>query len=184
MNEAALIQSMKLVEEISTSLHTTSWVWGGLTMDIYQGCLLRDHHDVDYLTLHLHDLKEPLTGAFLTNGCQAWRLDNGDLKLKKEDIEIQLGHITFSNEVRWTHNGELGSLFFPLEWLNQQSRRFCEIDLHVVAPEFQYIILFHPTLLNSKWIPREKDVTSMASLKSILEAKGVAVAGLETRMHT
>ncbi len=60
ITEAHLFEALKLVEDISTALNTTSWIWGGLTADLYQGCFLREHHDLDYLAHGLQGLIEPM----------------------------------------------------------------------------------------------------------------------------
>jgi hypothetical protein len=183
MENNELLAAVKLVEKFSTDLHSTSWVWGGLTTDISQGCILREHDDLDYLTQHLHELVDPLTGKFQAAGWSARRLENGDLKLKKDGIKIQLGHIEFSQKVRWTHNGERGSLFFPTDWLPRQPKRFYDLDVHVVAPELQYVLLEQPELLNPDWRPRKKDMAAKAYLKTLLEGCGTAPDDLHARIH-
>jgi hypothetical protein len=183
MDKAELILAMKQVAEFSADLQTTSWLWGGLTADIYAGCLLRNHHDLDYLTLNLHTIIEPLTQQFLENGWEVKRLSNGDLGIKKEEVKIHLGNVLLSREAQWTHNGDLGSLFFPLEWLARQTRRFYKLDVHVVAPEFQYVLLTHPELLDPTWKPRAKDVVAKDRLKTILEVNNIHIAGLRNRIH-
>ncbi len=47
---------MRLVEGVSRALNTISWIWGGFVTDIYMGQFLREHDDLDYLTLDLHSL--------------------------------------------------------------------------------------------------------------------------------
>ncbi len=183
MDEAELVQAMKQVAEFSTNLRTTSWLWGGLTADIYAGCFLRNHHDLDYLTLDLHNFIEPLTQQFQEDGWVVKRLSNGDLGIKKEEAKIHLGNVVFSRESQWTHNGDLGSLFFPLEWLARQTRRFYELDVHVVAPEFQYVLLTHPELLDPTWKPRAKDMVAKDCLKAILEVNNIHLAGLRNKIH-
>lgn len=162
---------MKLVETLSTTLKTTSWIWGGFTADIYVGRLLREHSDLDYLTLNLHQLKPQFAGAFARQGWQVQYLDNNDLKLRKNGIKVHLGHIEFAAEVKWTHNGEKGYICFPISWLRFEVARFYGIELHVVEPEFQYILKEHPELLNPDWILRDKDKADKAHLRDILEKK-------------
>ena len=178
-----LLSAMKQVEVTSNALQTTSWIWGGLTLDIYQGYFMRSHHDLDLLTLQLHELVGPLTDRFQADGWQVRRLSNGDLELEKDSTGVQLGNVSFSREVRWTHNGDIGSLFFPRDWLSQQSRRFYDVEIHVVAPEFQYVLLSHPELLNPQWVLREKDIAARARLKTILETDGITVSKLRTMVH-
>lgn len=50
----ALLSAMALVEQVSSMLDTTSYLWGGCALDVYQGHILRDHSDLDYLTEDLY----------------------------------------------------------------------------------------------------------------------------------
>ena len=183
MNNDELLSAMEQVESFSALLHTTSWAWGGLTVDIHQGRILRNHRDLDYLTLHLHELIDPLTGMFQAAGWQARHLENGDLKLEKNETAIQLGHLEISGSMRWAHNGELGSLYFPTDWLIQQPKRFYDLDVHVVAPELQYFLLEHPDILNPVWKPRQKDLAAKAVLKTMLVTSKIDIEGLQTMIH-
>jgi hypothetical protein len=183
MKTDELIAAMQQVEAFSISLNSTAWIWGGLTMDIYQGKILREHHDLDYLTLHLHELFKPLAEKFQNAGWFAQRLSNGDLKLEKGGVKIHLGHLSIGQSVRWTHNGSLGSLYFPVEWVVQAARTFCNIEIHVIAPQLQYALLDHPELLNPDWEPREKDRTAKAYFKTWLTSNGIAVEHLRSQIH-
>jgi len=181
--ERALIRAMAQVETVSNSLHTTSWVWGGLMVDIYQGHFLREHHDIDYLTRDLYKLSKPLKELYQNLGWQVQHVANGDLMLTRERIEVHLGNVTFSEEACWTHNGELGSIYFPVVWINGQPKEFLNLAIHVVEPELQFVLLTDPKLLNPKWVPREKDIAARIFLRALLEAKKVRLADLRNLVH-
>ena len=181
--EQDLLHAMAQVEAASNSLHTTSWVWGGLIADIYQGFFLRDHHDIDYLTRDLIKMQQSLTEAFQELGWQIQQLVNGDLKLSKGQIEVQLGNVTFAGEACWTHNGKLGSIFFPASWLRVESMKFYKFEIHAAEPELQYALLSQPQLLNPDWAPREKDRTALSYLRSLLEAKKARLDDLKNLIH-
>ncbi len=166
------LASMELVETLSSRLNSTSWIWGGLTADVLAGRWLREHADLDYLTLNLHSLAPRFVALFEGAGWQAQTLSTGDLKLKRHGIQIRLGHVEIIGRARWTHNGEQGYLIFPAGWLNPKSIQFYGIELHVVEPAFQYVMLEHPELLNPEWGPRDKDIVAKAQLKAILESAG------------
>jgi hypothetical protein len=114
VNRNALnISAMELVESFSKSLKTISWIWGGFTVDIYENRMLREHDDLDYLTLDLHALIPQFSELFANRGWQVNVLENGDLQLKRESIKIHVGHVQVSDKARWTHNGEKGSMGLP-----------------------------------------------------------------------
>ncbi len=167
---------MKLVEGVSRSLRATSWVLGGFVPDIYMGQILREHDDLDYLTLNLRRQKVRLEGAFLACGWQVKGLANGDLKLEKDDIKVQLGNVELGEVARWTHNGEKGSLLFPVSWLSVDVIEFYGMEVHVVAPELQYVLKEHPELLNPGWLIREKDTLDRKCLQDMLAKRGIDVS--------
>lgn len=165
--------AMKLVEAYSSSLKTISWIWGGFAVDIYENCLLREHDDLDYLTLNLHSLIPQFSKLFAGSGWQVNVLENGDLKVKREGVKIQLGHVEVSEKARWTHNGKKGSIWFPRDWLHLQSVNFCGVEVHVVKPEFQYVMIERPQILNPNWKHRDKDILAQKYLRSCIESKGI-----------
>lgn len=172
------LTTMSLVESVSRSMQTISWIWGGYTTDIYIGKILREHDDIDYLTLNLHQLKPEIAETFLQYRWQTKDLENGDLRLKKGNIKVHLGNVEMGNFAKWTHNGEKGALLFPVSWLSVETIEFYGMEVHVVAPELQYVLKECPELLNPDWIIREKDVFEKEYLRSILLEKGIDVCSL------
>jgi hypothetical protein len=172
------LDTFNLVECLTQSVGTTSWVWGGYVTDICMGRILRDHDDVDYLTLNLHALLSEIMEAFSNRGWQTKVLVNGDLSLKKEGVKVHLGNLEFGELARWTHNGEQGALLFPLSWLSPDVIKFYGMGIHVVAPELQYVLKEHPELLNPDWLLREKDRHDKEYLRDILMQKGTEICSL------
>jgi len=164
---------MQLVEQCSLCLDTLSWIWGGFTMDVFENRILREHDDLDYLTLNLHSLMPAFIRLFESYSWQTRLLENGDLKMKRACIKIHLGHIELSGRVRWTHNGDQGSIWFPRQWLSTLPRNFCDVEVHAVEPEFQYVMLKRPHMLNSGWNCRKKDIVAREYFSSYIEGKGI-----------
>lgn len=177
------LQAMGLVETYSKSLNTFSWMWGGFTIDIFENRILREHDDLDYLTLNLHTLIPQFTTLFENNGWQANLLENGDLKLKREGIKIHMGHVELSDKARWTHNGDEGSIWFPFDWLKLRPVIFCGIEVHVVEPEFQFVMIERPQMLNPNWKHRDKDILAQRYLRSFIESKGITAQSLFEQVH-
>jgi hypothetical protein len=172
------LDTITVVEHVSTSLKTVSWIWGGFTTDIYMGRILREHDDLDYLTLNLHGLQTKFVEVFSEHGWEAKNVVNGDLKLKKDGIKVHLGNVEFSDVAKWTHNGEKSSLLFPVSWLSLDAVEFYGSELHVVAPELQYVLKEHPELMNPDWLIREKDVIEKKYLQDILVNKKIVICTL------
>jgi len=62
---------------------------------------------------------------------------------------------------------------FPLSWPGLQAIEFQGMELHVVAPELQYVLKEHPEFLNPDWQIREKEC-----LQNMLLNKGIDVCSL------
>jgi hypothetical protein len=118
--------------------------------------------------------------AFSDHGWQTKHLLNGDLSLKKEKIKLHWGNVQFDESVKWAHNGEKGSLLFPLSWLSRHVVEFYGMEIHVVAPELQYVLKENPALLNPNWLMREKDILDRENLRDILLQKGTEICSLHT----
>jgi hypothetical protein len=107
-------------------------------------------------------------------------LENGDLKVEKDRIKLHFGNVEFGELARRTHNGEKGSLCFPLSWLSRTAMPFYGLQVHVVAAELQYVLKEHPELLNPDWRIRENDIAEKACLQDLLVQKGIEVCSLHT----
>jgi hypothetical protein len=169
----SFLEAMTLVETCSLAAGVTSYIWGGFTLDVYNGCFLREHYDLDYLTQNLGNGKQHFIKSFESEGWQAQELTNGDLRCIKNDIRIHLGNILISKTATWTHNGENGAISFPLAWLRPTPVLFQEVAVHVVEPEFEYVIKHNPHFLNPDWKPREIDLMARKQLQAMLVEKGV-----------
>ena len=169
------LEAMEWVENVSRSLKTISWIWGGFVTDVNVGRLLREHGDLDYLTQNLTLLKDGLAVVFSNHGWQVEYLGNGDIRFIKESIKAHFGNVESGETARWTHNGEKGSLVFPVSWLGTNTVNFMGIEVHVVAPELQYVLKEHPEILNPEWQPRENDLLEKQYLRDILVRKDVDV---------
>jgi hypothetical protein len=148
------------------------------------GRILREHNDIDYLTLDLYRLKSRMAEIFSQYGWQTKDVVNGDLSLKKDHVKVHLGNVEIGSVAKWTHNGEQGALFFPVLWLGSDVVEFYGRKLHVVAPELQYVLKDRPELLNPDWIIREKDILEKEYLQNILLSKGIEVCSLHELVST
>lgn len=178
-----LLAGMRLVEAISASVGTVSYIWGGFTQDIYEGRLLREHSDLDYLTVDL-DLHRPqLATLFAQHHWPATVVGHGDLAPQRGAYRMQLSNITVEGDrVRWIFSGAAGFLEFPRHWLHPHPVRFCGIDVHVVEPEFEYIVKCCPQMFNPEWRMREQDVAARDQIRALLERRGINPETLYTQI--
>lgn len=68
-------------------------------MDVYQDHILRDHHDLDYLTEDLYDHFLQFVEQFEEHGCATKRLVNGDLSIRGCGLPMHLGNIRVADNV-------------------------------------------------------------------------------------
>lgn len=168
------IAAMKLVEQLSTQVETTSWLWGGFVADIYSGHQLRDHHDLDYLTHNLFSLLPMLQALLVEAGWETQVVVNGDLTAQRDEVRLHFGHV--QDEIAddslscWIHNGDRGQLRFSRRWLPSDTVSFYAVALHVVAPALQYTLLQNPEQLNPAWRPRPQDQMARVVLESFISA--------------
>ena len=59
---------LKDIYDVSVACATTTYIWGGFTLDILEGHFLREHHDLDGFTLNLLDVRQEMTVLFEQRG--------------------------------------------------------------------------------------------------------------------
>ena len=166
---------MALIEAISAELGTLAYIWGGWMLDIYKGQFLRDHSDVDCFVVDLYQLFARFGERLFQEGWQVRNpLDGHLLWAEKDGVKLHLGHVEFDDSVvNWKHNGDDGSILFPADWLREDAVKFLGIEVHVVKPEFGYVLKMNPQLMNLDWAPRDKDQADTEVLRAMLLEKQV-----------
>jgi len=175
--------AMALMEQISERLDTVSYVWGGLAVDVYERRFLRKHSDVDYFIVDLQRLSSQFREALLHEGWDVKAiLDSHLLVARKDGIKLHLGNVEVDGVVNWRHNGNNGTITFPVSWLREKPVDFCDIEVHIVEPEFGYVLKTNPTLMNPKWVLRDKDKPDIKILEKILLQKEVDLDSLRLQV--
>jgi hypothetical protein len=169
------LDAMALVEAVSAEIGTTSYIWGGWTLDIHYGRPLRAHGDIDCFVTDLHQHLAPFSERLQEAGWEVESvLDGYLLSARKEEVKLQLGHVEIHGDVvHWKHNGNLGTILFPADWLRAEPVLFLGITVHVAGPELGYVLKTHPQLMNPDWQPRDKDQADRARLRDLLLQKQV-----------
>lgn len=105
------------------------------------------------------------------------------MKITKANLKVHFGHLQIAEEkAEWLHNGKLGKIEFPPDWLSNEVIKFQNSDLHAVKPEFQYVLKTHPEFMNPSWILREKDKRDIIILNQTL--KNTDLSTLEAEMNS
>lgn len=182
LEQREFLEAMSLIENMSRSVGTTSFIWGGFTIDVYKGRFLREHHDIDYLTLDLYHHRLEIAQLLEEAGWQVVSIENGDLSVGGDGIRLHLGNVKWGKQVKWTHNGENGAILFPQAWLRTDTVPFYDVFVHVTAPEFEYVLKQHPELLNPEWELRDKDHEARRELTRMLAQRNVDVDRLYSQV--
>ncbi len=163
------------VYEVSAAHSSRTYIWGGLTIDIFENRFLRDHHDLDGFTLNLEDISDRLATAYAKRGYQT-KFDREFLILKIEKGGVHAGFnpLEISGDVaRWMHIGREGSVYFPAGWLDATPRLFYGSKVYTAGIRFEYAIRTKGGMLNPEWKPRDKDREATEYLERAIERENI-----------
>lgn len=170
--EKSFLETLNLIIQISSKLETKSYVWGGLTQDIYEGNFLRDHDDIDCLMMNRNKFDGKVEKLFEQLG---WEISdiNGVLSIKKNGNKIHMGNIeAVDHEVaKYTLFDGSTNIAFPKNWLNDRPHMFYNLNVYTTTPEFEYAMRVYPKKINPKNEIREKDKKPIDYFEKILQEK-------------
>jgi hypothetical protein len=157
------LQGLNDIYEISRSCSTNSYIWGGLVMDIFEGCFLREHRDIDCFTLNLLDVKSDMNVLFQQKGYSTKFLSDIDmLQIERDGCHAAFNRLEIDNDAAmWRHIGNEGTFCFPRVWLENRTRYFYDTPVLVSGIEFEYSIKTKVKLLSPIWELRENDLKAL-----------------------
>jgi hypothetical protein len=160
--------------EVSASLGTCTYVWGGMVVDILHGAFLRAHHDIDGFTRDLLRVKDDMASMLVEKGYTTSYLDEVDmLQIRRGDVRAALNRLEVDGSTAmWRHVGDQGTIYFPVDWLDPTPRRFCGVNVYISGARFEYAIKVGVHLLNPEWQLRDKDRAAIRLLKAELDRNG------------
>lgn len=172
MESQLYLRTLGLLSKFSKIYNTKSYIFGGLTLDIWEGKFLREHDDIDVLCEQMYLHRGMFHDFFSKQGYETKDLENYDFKAIKKEAKIHIGHLEIrDSQVEWKHNGDKGSIIFAKDWLDQKVYHFYDIELFTVKPEFEYVLKTHPELMNPDWVLRQKDLDARERLINLLDDK-------------
>ena len=161
--------------DISSSIGIKTFIWGGLSIDIWEGHFLREHGDLDGFVENLIEYLEPLTSEYLKRGYRV----TFNREFSMLEVEKDLVHACFNplkiNEktAEWKHIGNDGSVFFPFEWLDGSPRLFYNTKAYTSGIRFEYAVKTKVSMLHPEWQLREKDQNAVKYMEEKLKAKKI-----------
>jgi len=160
---------------ISESCSTRTYIWGGLAMDINEGCFLREHHDVDCFTLNLLDVSHQMEAQFIQKGYSVTFLDGIDvLQVKKTGCGAAFNRLEIEDDIAmWRHIGNEGTVFFPRNWLSDKAYDFYGTGMLISGAEFEYATKANVKMLSPVWELRQKDIASLEYWAKVLKKRNI-----------
>ncbi|WMJ90550.1 nucleotidyltransferase domain-containing protein [Anaerocolumna sp. MB42-C2] len=163
------------IYDISSSLGIRTFVWGGLSIDIWEGYFLREHGDLDGFVENLTEYVESLTSEYVKRGYKV-TFHSEFLML---EVEKDLVHASFNplkrngKTAEWKHIGNDGSVFFPFDWLDVSPRLFYNTKVYTSGIRFEYAVKTKVSMLHPEWRLREKDQLAIKYMEEKLKAENI-----------
>lgn len=172
------LEFMRDIYAASGACGVKTYIWGGLTADIWEGRFLREHGDLDGFTENMMEVLYPLMDEYHSRGYETeFRSGFNMLIIKKNGL-----HACFSpldkdgEEAMWRHIGEWGTVYFPGEWLDREPRNFLGVNVYTAGLCFEYAIRKLMPLLNPGWVcEREKDREKRVYLEEKMAESGIDI---------
>lgn len=179
------LQFLRDLHEVSDTLNAKAYMWGGFVKDIIEGEFLREHHDLDGFILDMDVILKELIIEFQKKNYVV----SYDEKFMILSVMIGDAHAAFNvlhvnrGVAEWKHIGEMGSVFFPFEWLDDQPRHFYDVEVFTAGIKYEYGFRTIAPYTNPKWSKRrEKDIEALEYLKNELEKSDISVKQIENEI--
>ncbi|MHB0859282.1 MAG: nucleotidyltransferase domain-containing protein [Anaerolineae bacterium] len=166
---------LKDIFEVSAACGTRTYIWGGFAVDILEGKFLREHHDLDGFTHDLLSVRERMTALFGARGyVVAFRDDFDMLSIARDGLHAAFNRLEVNGETAmWRHIGNEGTLYFPVQWLDDAPRPFYDAQVYLAGVAFEYTLKTNIRMLNAEWSPREKDRAALVYLERAMTLNGL-----------
>ena len=81
-----ILSMLRDISQVSESLNIKTYIWGGMTIDIWEGQFLREHDDADGFTENLIAHKDVLIEAYEKLGYQVRFLEDYSILRIDKDL--------------------------------------------------------------------------------------------------
>lgn len=144
---------------VSSALGLKTYIWGGLTIDIWEGKFLREHGDLDGFTENLEEHLESLMKEYSGRGyAVSYLSDFSMLEIEKGSVHASFNPLKIKGKTaEWKHIGNEGSVYFPADWLDQSPRSFYGVKAYTAGIRFEYAVKTKISMLHPVWQLRDKD---------------------------
>jgi len=171
-NNQRYLGFLKDIYEVAVACGTTTYIWGGFTLDLVAGQFLREHHDLDGFTLNMLDVLPALMEHYAQRGyTPSFRDDIDMLVIAKDGLHAAFNRLELDGEIAmWRHAGDEGTVYFPVTWLDAAPRDFYDTRAYSAGLRLDYALKTNIRLTHATWEPREKDRVALVRLEAALAA--------------
>jgi hypothetical protein len=177
---------MEDIYDVSVACSTTTYIWGGFTIDVFEGRFLREHSDLDGFTIHMIEVLDDLIASYLQKGYEVTFLEDIHmLQVRKGQWHASFNSLSLDGPIAmWKHIGEKGCVYFPKEWLDASPRNFYGKKVYTSGIRFEYAIKTKQNLLcpDSERRKREKDVAAIRYLEDALVSEKIDTENLHDQI--
>ena len=167
---------MQDIYEISALCNTKTYIWGGLTIDIFEEKFLREHRDLDGFIANMVLKLNELTMLYEKKGYQTEYVEDICMfKVKNNEVHASFNSVEFKDDFAvWKHIGNEGAVYFPADWLDQTPRNFYSTFVYTSGIKFEYVIKNNVGMLNPEWQLREQDCAALQYLENAIKKHGLS----------
>lgn len=164
---------MQDIYDISSELSIHTYIWGGFTIDIFEGKFLREHGDLDGFIENMMSVLDLLIEKFKNKGYQTmFYSDINMLQISKGEQHASFNPLDIEGEVAmWRHIGNQGTVYFPYKWLDSTPYNFYETKVFTSGLYFEYAFRNIVRDINPEWKEREKDQIAKQYLNEKIKEK-------------
>ncbi|HEY3378086.1 MAG TPA: hypothetical protein VGL77_11395 [Armatimonadota bacterium] len=104
-NNQRYLTFMRDIYDVAQACATTTYIWGGFTLDIYNGRFLREHHDLDGFTQNLLDVLPESMALYERRGYTTEFRDDFDmLTIRRDGLHATFNRLEIAGETAmWRH---------------------------------------------------------------------------------
>jgi hypothetical protein len=148
------------VINVSNNLKIKFYIYGGIVQDIMEGKLLRRHSTIHMFMENMDDnieyimkyLKEKGLSIDYCEYLNSLHIGKYYIKGKKEYVKIIITTIKFNGKTAiWKYLGEQGFINFPKKWLDNESRKFYNLDIFTSGVNLEYCYRIFFRYIHPKW---------------------------------
>ncbi len=159
----------------SAACATTTYIWGGFTLDILEGQFLREHGDLDGFTLNLLTVLDEMMALYQARGYTTeFREDFDMLVISKDGLHAAFNRFEIDGETAmWRHIGNEGTVYFPLNWLDNTPINFYEVQVYTAGIKFDYVLKTNIRMFHAEWNLREQDYVAVEYLEKAMAQRNI-----------